>query len=285
MPIGKILYRKGGIFLSSKTDQFEQDIVTSVQGTAAIPFNIPEWMLEIGIRPGARIVDVEWVGSSGSKTDVLIRLEDSEPIKISAKLSSADYFGNWYSHGRVIEEFGEDAFYRLVSDCTNWSNWWKTHPAASLFVGVSICFGRRSGNTAREFTDVFTYDDIVKIVAGFGSGDHVANCLYVSSNVPRSIEDLFANLDPIDEETIFRLSSNFKIAYRPINPMTEGTNRGKATYTQFKPYQRLPQMTTVTELSELTKLGEYVEVEPNRLNHNRILDELEEHYNIFIPRK
>lgn len=271
--------------MSANTDQFERDMVESIKAIEVIPLIIPQWMVDMGICPGARIIDVEWVGSSGSKTDVLIRLENSEPIKISAKLSSADYFGNWYSHGRVIEEFGEDAFYRLVSDCTNWSNGWKTNPSASLFVGVSICFGKRSGNTAREFTDVFTYDDIVKIVAGFGSGDHIANCLYVSSDVPRSIDDLFSKLEPIDEETIVRLSSNFKIAYRPINPMTEGTNRGKAIYTQFRPYQRLSEMTTVTDLFQLIQLGEFVEVEPNSLNHNRLLNELESDYNIFIPRK
>ncbi|KAF6657266.1 hypothetical protein ACT3XG_25000 [Paenibacillus polymyxa] len=271
--------------MSANTDQFERDIAKSIKGVRIIPFDIPQWMRDIGIRPGAKIIGIEWVGSSGAKTDILIRLENSEPIKISAKLSSADYFGNWYSHGRVIEEFGADAFYRLVSDCTKWSNRWKTNPSASLFVGVSICFGRRSGNTAREFTDVFTYNDIVKIVAGYGSGDHIANCLYVSSSVPRSINDLVLKLKPIDKETIFQLSSNFKIAYRPINPMTEGTNRGKAIYTQFKPYQRLSQKTTIKTLSQLIQLGEYVEVEPNSLNHNRLLNELESNYNIFIPRK
>ncbi|MEC1291998.1 hypothetical protein P9B58_17655 [Bacillus mojavensis] len=271
--------------MSKKTDKFEQDIVDSLYGVTAIPFTIPQWMKNIGIRPGAKIIDVERVGSSGSKTDVLIRLENSESIRISAKLSSADYFGNWYSHGRVIKEFGEDVFDRLVTDCTNWSNEWKQNPSASLFVGVSICFGKRSGNTAREFTDVFSYHDIVKIVAGYGSGDHIANCLYVSSNVAGGIDDLLSKLKPIDMETIFELSRNFKIAYRPINPMTEGTNRGKAIYTQFRPNQRLSQMTTITELSQLIKLGKYVEVEPNSLNHNRLLNELESEYNIFIPRK
>lgn len=271
--------------MSVVTDQFETGIVKSIGGVQTVPDQIPQWMEQIGIRPGARVLEVKWVGSSGSKTDVYIRLENSEPIKISAKLSSADYFGNWYSHGRVIEEFGEDAFYRLVSDCTDWSNWWKTHPTASLFVGVSICFGRRAGNTAREFTDVFTYDDIVKIVAGHGSGDHIANCLYVSSDVPRGIQDLFSNLEPINEQTILRLSSDFKIAYRPINPMTEGTNRGKAIYTQFMPYQRLPELTEITELSQLNQLGEYKEVEPSKVNHNHVLNALESDYNIFIPRK
>lgn len=270
--------------MSERTDQFERRIVSSITDDY-LPSSIPQWMQNIGIRPGARILDVEWVGSSGSKTDVLIRLENSEPIKISAKLSSADYFGNWYSHSRVINEFGEEAFYRLVSDCTDWANEWIHNPAASIYVGVSICFGKRSGNTAREFTDVFSYEDIIKIVAGVGTGDYIANCLYVSSNVPRNIHDLLENLEPIDEHTIYQLSSNFKVAYRPINPMTEGTNRAKCTYTQFKPYRRLETMTKITNLSELVQLGEYVPVEANSLNHNRLLNELEQDYNIFIPRK
>lgn len=270
--------------MSKKTDQFERRIVSSITEDC-LPSSIPKWMENIGIRPGARILGADCVGSSGSKTDVLIRLEDSEPIKISAKLSSADYFGNWYSHSRVIDEFGEEAFNRLVTDCTDWANQWKHDPAASIFVGVSICFGRRSGNTAREFTDVFRNEDIVKIVAGVGTGNHIANCLYVSSNVPRNIQDLLENLKPIDERTIDQLSSNFKIAYRPINPMTEGSNRGKCIYTQFKPYGRLEEMSKVTNLSELVKLGEYIPVEANSLNHNRLLNELERDYNISIPKK
>lgn len=276
--------------MSKKTDKFEQDIVSSVKNSlsltsSCLPSNIPEWMQRVGVKPGAKIIDVERIGGSGSKTDVIIRLEDSEPVKISAKLSSADYFGNWYSHTRIIEEFGEEAFLRLVSDCTNWANEWKNNQGASLFVGVSVCFGKRKGNTAREFTDVFNYEDIVTVVAGYGTGDDIANCLYVSSQVPRNIEDLLANLSPIDEHTILQLSSNFKVAYRPINPMTEGTNRGKCIYTQFKPYNRLPEKITVTKLSELLKLGEFVKVEADSLNHNRLLNKLEHDYNIVIPRK
>lgn len=271
--------------MSKITDQFEHDIVQSIRDSSTIPFNIPQWMEDIGVRPGARIIEVKRVGGSGSKTDVIIQLENSESIKISAKLSSADYFGNWYSHKRVIGEFGEEAFNRLTLDCTEWSNWWRDHPSASLYVGVSICFGKRSGNTAKEFTEVFTYEDILTVVAGFGSGLHVANCLYVSERSPQNINELFSNLESINEEVILRLSRNFKIIYRPINPLTEGTNRGKGIYTQFKPYNRLPQMTTVTTLSQLNQLGEYVKVSPNALNHNRLLKELKSDYNIYIPVK
>jgi hypothetical protein len=283
------LYLARRFVLSKITDKFEQDIVEIINGIPfewqGIPRDIPQWMKNIGIKPGARIIDANRVGSSGSKTDVIMYLEDSEPIKISAKLTSADYFGNWYSHKRIIEEFGEDKFKLLVTDCTEWANWWKHKTNASLFVGVPINFGRRTGNTAQEFTKFFDFNDIVKIVAGYGTGDEVANCLYQSSNAPKNFGELFENLKPIDEETIFRLGSNFKIAYRPINPLTEGTNRYKAIYTQFKPYQRLSQPTTITDLSELNRFGEYVEVESNGLNTNILLNQLEKDFNIIIPRK
>jgi len=242
-------------------------------------------MIQEGIRPGAKFIDVNCMGSSGSKTDIIVYFEDSNPIKISAKLSSADYFGNWYSHNRILEEFGKEVFERLVTDCTEWANSWKHSLNASIFVGVSISFGRRSGETGREFTDVFSYNDIIKIVAGYGTGDHIANCLYISSDIPQSIEDLLNKLEPIDEETINRLSSNFKVVYRPVNPMTEYDNRWKCIYTQFKPYKPLLQTTNVTSLSELLELGEFVPVEANSLNHNLLLNRIESYYNIFIPRK
>ena len=273
--------------MSEKTDKFEQDIVKMINNSniTHLPPSLPPWMLFDGIVPGARILGASHIGSSGSKTDIIIHLENSEDIKISAKLSSADYFGNWYSHNRLINEFGEEAFHKLVLSCTNWANTWKHNPAASIFVGVSICFGKRTGNTACEFTDVFNYDDIIKIVAGVGSGEHIANCLYVSSRVPSNFNQLLDNLSPLDKQTILELSSNFKIAFRPINPMTEGTNRGKCIYTQFKPHLKLNSPTTVTSLNNLNTLGTYVAVNVDSLNHNRLLNDLEQNWNLIIPRK
>lgn len=278
-------YKERSFYLSKKTDKFEQDIVDSLEGVTSIPTAIPHWMINLGIRPGANIVSVNCIGSSGSKTDVFIKLEDSEPIKISAKLSSAAYFGNWYSHDRVIREFGKPAFGRLVTATTDWANLWKINPAASLFVGVSISFGERSGNTFINFTDVFKYDDIIKVVGGVGEGEDIANCLYVSSEPPNDINYLFKHLNPIDQETINRLSSNFNVIFRPVNPMNEYSNRGKCIYTLFKPYERLSTLRIVECSSELLKLGEFVEVEANSLNHNRLLNKLESDYNIKIPRK
>lgn len=55
--------------------------------------------------------------------------------------------------------------------------------------------------------------------------------------------------------------------------MTEGTNRGKCVYTQFRPNKPLTEKVIVTNKSELMKLGEFVPVEANSLNHNRLLND------------
>ncbi len=67
--------------------------------------------------------------------------------------------------------------------------------------------------------------------------------------------------------------------------MTEGSNRGKNVYTRFEPYQRQDNRKTIISLSELMKLGKFTQVEPNKLNHNQILNSLEQDYNIVITRK
>ena len=100
--------------MSKVSDLLEQELVTLVEGYIGqrIPCDLPQWLIDEGVRPGARIVAVDGIGSKSrlNKTDVLIILENSAPIKISAKLANADYFGNWYSHKRFLDEFGFEAF-------------------------------------------------------------------------------------------------------------------------------------------------------------------------------
>lgn len=272
--------------MSAKTDLFEQEIANCANSSHAIPTNLPSWMQDLGIKPGAKILSASRIGSSNNKTDVLIKLESGANIKISIKLSSADYFGNWYGHLRFLEEFGEETFHQLSKAITDWANYWITQPNASPFVGVSICFGRRSGNTAIPFLDIFEPEDIISIVRGYGEeSDATANCMYISSIPPNSIEELISNLRPINHQSILEAAGEFMIACRPINPMTEGTNRGKNVYTAFLPHRRLDTMTTVTTTSELAQLGSFVTVQPTRLNHNHILNQLSREFNITIPRK
>ena len=274
--------------MSKVSDLLEQELVTLVEDYIGqrIPYDLPRWLIDEGVRPGARIVAVEGIGSKSrlNKTDVLIILESSSPIKISAKLANADYFGNWYSHKRFLDEFGFEAFERMTKASTAFANRW-AETATAPFVGVSICFGKRKGLTGQDFTDIFTSKDILTVARGFGDGDSTANCMYIADYVPRTIEELIDCLQEISIETVNEATENFKVAHRPINPLTEGTNRGKNVYTRFQPYERLPEPTIITRPNILFSLGEFITVEPNGLNHNHILNELEEKYNIIVPRK
>lgn len=274
--------------MSKASDAFEQEIVDMVRHHIGdrLPTTLPHWLIEEAVVPGAKILDVDGIGSKDrrNKTDVIIYLENSMPIKISAKLKNADYFGNWYGHRRFLQEFGEDAFYRMTQASTDFANdWAKT--ATAPFVGVSICFGRRSGRTGQDFTDIFTVDDILTVARGYGDGDSVANCMYIDNSSANNIQSLINNLDAITTENVIYATESFKVAHRPINPITEGTNRGKNVYTRFMPYEALPEKTIITSPKALFSLGEFVPVEPNCLNHNHILNDLEKNYNIIVPRK
>ena len=112
--------------MSRASDEFEYEIASMVNDHMGerLPMNIPRWLENQGVVPGARIIRAEGIGSLDrrNKTDVVIYLENSEPIKISAKLMNADYFGNWYGHKRFLEEFGEDAFYRMTAASTRFAN-------------------------------------------------------------------------------------------------------------------------------------------------------------------
>ena len=274
--------------MSKVSDLLEQELVTLVEDYIGqrIPYDLPQWLIDEGVRPGAKIVAVDGIGSKSrlNKTDVLIILESSSPIKISAKLANADYFGNWYSHKRFLDEFGFEAFERMTKASTAFANRW-AETAIAPFVGVSICFGKRTGLTGQDFTDIFTSRDILTVARGFGVGDSTANCMYIADYVPRTIEELIDCLQEISIETVNEATENFKVAHRPINPITEGTNRGKNVYTRFQPYKRLPEPTVIREPDILFSLGRFVTVEPDGLNHNHILNELEEKYNIIVPRK
>lgn len=276
------------MYMSKVSDAFENEIATMVREHIGdnLPMELPNWLVSEGVRPGARIMNVEGIGSKDrkNKTDVIIYLENSEPIKISAKLRNADYFGNWYGHKRFLDEFGSDAFYRMTEASTQFANKW-AKTATAPYVGVSICFGRRSGRTGQNFMDIFTADDILTVARGYGNGDSTANCMYIENTSAKDIPGLISSIEAITIQSVNAATENFKVAHRPINPITEGTNRGKNVYTRFQPYRALSKLTKITDPQELFALGEFVTVEPNSLNHNHILDDLENNYNIIVPRK
>ena len=274
--------------MSRASDAFEYEIesMVNVHRGECLPTVLPHWLIAEDVRPGARIIGAEGIGSKDrhNKTDVVIYLENSEPIKISAKLMNADYFGNWYGHKRFLVEFGEEAFYRMTAASTAFANSW-ARTATAPYVGVSICFGRRTGRTGQNFTDIFTTDDILTVARGFGDGLATANCMYIADTSARDIPGLIRSIEAITVDSVNAATQDFKVAHRPINPLTEGTNRGKNVYTRFQPYRSLPAPTVIRNAQELFSLGEFVEVEPISLNHNHILDDLEANHNIIVPRK
>lgn len=271
----------------SKADELENAIAFAAKIGNTLPQLLPNWMRDLGIKSEDLVTSSTKTGSksSNNKTDVLIKLQESPAIKTSANLSNADYFGNWYGHKRFVSEFGTNAFSKMTAKITNWANQWANHPNANIFVGVSISFGYRKGNTCIPFLDVFdSTDEVIKIIAGVGSGDNVANCLYISDEHPKTVTDLIEKLLPIDYQSIEQQAQNIKVICRPVNPITERSNRGKNTYTQFQPEKTQPNLRTVTTLSELMTLGKYIEVDSDSLNHNYVL-KLLKNYNIYIPRK
>ncbi len=273
---------------TSKSVQLENAIAASVKQGDSLPNTLPDWMIQLGFIPKDIIVSSSRIGTKNrtNKTDVLIKLKKSPSLKISAKLNNAHYYGNWYGHKRFVEEFGDDTFAKMTAKVTLWANKWIYNPNASIFVGVSISFGYRTGNTSIPFLDVFNnVEELIKIVAGIGEGEGTANCLFISEEHPSTVIDLIEKLLPIDSQAIVAQSENIKVICRPINPMTERSNRGKNVYTKFQPYERLPHLITVEKLEDLIKLGNFTEVEPDRLNHNHILKILKQDYNIEIPCK
>ena len=272
--------------MSKSSEDLEKAIAKTAKIGSSLPQNIPEWMQKLGVIPEDVITESTKVGnnSSNNKTDILIKFQVSPPLKISAKLSNAGYFGNWYGHERFMSEFGRKIFDKLTAKTSLWANEWANKTNASLFVGVSISFGERTGDTFIPFLDIFdSLEDLKKIVCGVGDKENTANCLYVSDEHPRSIEDIIENLSPIDLDKIKQLGEDIKVIFRPINPFTEASNRGKNVYTKFQPDQSLSEVTDITTLKDLMKLGKFTEVFPNGLNHNHILDTLQADYKIRVP--
>lgn len=64
---------------------------------------------------------------------------------------------------------------------------------------------------------------------------------------PSTIQSLINNIEEITTESVNAATESFKVAHRPINPITEGTNRGKNVYTRFKPYQKLATKTVIRD--------------------------------------
>jgi hypothetical protein len=272
--------------VSTKSDDLEKAISKIAKIGDFLPNSIPTWMENIGIKPASLITKSDRIGSKSAKnkTDVLIEFEGCPALKISAKLNNGEYYGNWYSHERIMKEFDRVLFDKLTNKTTEWANEWTKNNRSKLFVGVSVSFGKRTGNTFIDFLDIFeNTEDLKKIICGVGDEQNAANCLYISDNTPTSIENLIEKLSPVNLLKLEELAKDIKVIFRPVNPLREGSNRDKNVYTKFFPDRTLTQITDIKTIGELSKLGKFTEVFPNGLTHNNVLDTLQANFNIRIP--
>lgn len=256
----------------------------SIGQNIALPDRLKQ---QLGIR-SSRIIEVDpgIARQHDSKTDVLVVFECGGKLKISVKKENAHYYGNWYTHQRVEQEFGQQALDRLVEKTTEWANQWIENERSSFFLGVSINFGERTGNTYLDFNQIFTTRDIRSIVAGHNDClDTTANVIYHTDGMAGSVEQVVEELQVIDDALLSELFSSVKIVFRPINPMTEGSNRGKQTYTKFVPYERFEATTLLESKADLLRFGRFESVDLNheyRLNHNRHIQALRHQYNMAV---
>lgn len=281
---------------SKELEKAVADKINVLSGQS-LPDTLPDWMIKEGIKPCAEIIRATDIGdaSHDNKTDVLVELKDSIPIKISVKMSTADYWGNWYGHKKFVHSFGVKAFDNLTKATTEWANEvmagddWDSKP----FVGVSISFGKRSGQTKLKFEKILSKEDMLKVIRGEKNEKHPeaeANALLITSEVSiNTPSDLVDALEELSVDNVYAHTSRFYIIFRPVNPKTSVSDRGKNTYTRFVPYKKLDHMTVVTRMSELRKYGHFETVEPqlgrHKMTHNFVLDDLEKNYNIKLLRK
>jgi hypothetical protein len=221
-----------------------------------------------------------------SKTDVLVVFDDNQKLKISIKKDNAHYYGNWYTHQRISQEFGDIALQKLIDKTTEWANNWVTESSSSFFLGVSINFGERRGKTFMEFNDIFTSKDIRSIVQGYDlSLDTSANILLQTSADINTIEEVISQLQMFDDDLLNTLFNKVKIVFRPINPMTEGSNRGKQTYTKFVPNVKFDEKVLFDTKSDLLNYGKFESINLEseyKLNHNHLIKSLRDNHNVQI---
>lgn len=282
--------------MSKASEKLEEDIRDIAQNGNLNNIDIgsldQELVNKFGLTNNLTIVESEKIGNNNhnNKTDVLLKLSNGKKIKISIKLSNADYFGNWYAHTRALQEFSLDKIKKLISETTKWANEWIDNDHASLFVGVSISFGKRTGETQKNFLDIFDEDDVEKIIKGANSDelDETANVLYIDDKAPQNISELFQKLKIINKTNIRKQIEEFKIIFRPVNPMTSESDRGKNIYTKFVVKNKPDTVKIIDSPNKLKEYGEFEIIDLNvehSLNHNKVIDDLFDKSNILIPRK
>jgi len=264
---------------SPASEKHESDIAAAFKGKS-LPESLPKWMILLGIIPGAKVVSTEKVGQGGSKTDVVIKFDKGEPLKISAKMSNADYFGNWYTKAK--EEISAQIV-PMIADATLAFALKYTPKMEGTFVGVSVSFGKRSGQTGKKFSELFDISLIKNVVAGNNpNGARNANCLYTTTTVPKDINKLLANIKPVSDSVVKELSQNFFLIFRPVFTATNKTNMSKQAWAKLRPIKKLKKPTLFKTQKELLRVTEWVATgRDETITHNTVVSELKKN-NIYV---
>jgi len=266
---------------SKKSDAHEKTIAKAFRGLS-LPNKLPKWMIDYGFVPGAKVVKSRQTGGSGIKPDIIVTFDQGPSLRISAKMSNADFFGNWYPKHKVRSDLG-DELVKPLSDATM-EFVKKFKGRGDPFVGVSISFGKRSGQTAKKFTDLFPVGLIKRVVAGGSPDAEVnANSLYATSDVPSTIGALINSLEPISDSVIKKLSKNFNIIFRPVYTGSNRSNMSKPTWVQAVPKEKLSQPTEIKTQEELMRVAQWTATPlDSDISHNKVKALLKK-YNIIVP--
>jgi len=239
-------------------------------------------MKNIGVVPGAQIISSKKVGGSGKKPDIVVTFAEGNSLRISAKMSNADFFENWPKKAKIEKLFGKEILERIKSSSLEFAKSYKPNPAYGPYVGISIAFGKRKGQTQISFAKcVGGIKQAMYLIAGGDiNNENNANCLLKQTSVPHNINDLIKSLLPINNKTIGDLIKDFSVIFRPVYIWGNNSNLSKDTYCRVFANKKLSEPTLIKSQDELMKVCRW-EKTNEHCNHRAIILDLEKSNIIF----
>jgi hypothetical protein len=252
---------------TSKSDEHEQNIADAFINKT-LPGHLPKWMIDLGIKSGAKVIKSKNIGSNIHKSDVIVDFNIGESLRISAKMSNADFFGNWYWHEKVRDDLGEEFIDPITNAALSFAKSIESGKYRSKknepILGIAISFGKRAGKTGIDFAELISSKKILNIIVGSNPNDKKnANCLYATTDVPNDINKLINSLSPLSETTVEKLLRNFKIIFRIIYSDSGNVQLKKPLWIMLKLKDRRTndKLFVVNNFEKIKKYSEFVPIE------------------------
>jgi hypothetical protein len=252
---------------TSKSDEHEQNIADAFINKT-LPDHLPKWMIDLGIKSGAKVIKSKNIGSNIHKSDVIVDFNIGESLRISAKMSNADFFGNWYWHEKVRDDLGEEFIDPITNAALSFAKSIESGKYRSKknepILGIAISFGKRAGKTGIDFAELISSKKILNIIVGSNPNDKKnANCLYATTDVPNDINKLINSLSPLSETTVEKLLRNFKIIFRIIYSDSGNVQLKKPLWIMLKLKDRRTndKLFVVNNFEKIKKYSEFVPIE------------------------